>query len=79
MIARKNGKNWYLAGLTDWNARSIEVKLNFLEADKYKMEVFKDGVNADVYASDFKTEEVIVSKVIRSMSQWPKAVVGQQF
>lgn len=79
VIARKNGKNWYLAGLTDWNARSIEVKLNFLEADKYKMEVFKDGVNADVYASDFKTEEVIVSKVIRSMSQWPKAVVGQQF
>jgi len=62
VIARKNGKNWYLAGLTDWNARSIEVKLNFLEADKYKMEVFKDGVNADVYASDFKTEEVIVSK-----------------
>ena len=39
-----------------------EVQLNFLEADKYKMEVFKDGVNADVYASDFKTEEVIVSK-----------------
>lgn len=62
VIARKNGKNWYLAGLTDWNARSIEVKLNFLEADKYKMEVFKDGVNADVYASDFRTEEVIVSK-----------------
>ena len=26
------------------------------------MEVFNDGVNADVYASDFKTEEVIVSK-----------------
>ena len=29
---------------------------------KYKMEIFKDGVNADVYASDFKTEEVMVSK-----------------
>lgn len=68
-----------MAGLTDWNARSIEVKLDFLEADKYKMEVFKDGVNADVYASDFRTEEVIVSKVIQSMSQWPKVVVGQQF
>ena len=24
VIARKNGKNWYLAGLTDWNARNIE-------------------------------------------------------
>lgn len=34
VIARKNGKNWYLAGLTDWNARSIEVKLNFLEQTK---------------------------------------------
>jgi len=62
VIARKNGKNWYLAGLTDWNARNIEVKLDFLEASKYKMEIFKDGVNADVYASDFKTEEVMVSK-----------------
>ena len=62
VIARKNGKNWYLAGLTDWNARNIEVKLDFLEASKYKMEIFKDGVNADVYASDYKTEEVMVSK-----------------
>ena len=26
------------------------------------MEIFKDGVNADVYASDYKTEEVMVSK-----------------
>ena len=40
VIARKNGKNWYLAGLTDWNARNIEVKLDFLEASKYKMEIF---------------------------------------
>lgn len=51
-----------MAGLTDWNARNIEVKLDFLEASKYKMEIIKDGVNADVYASDFKTEEVMVSK-----------------
>ena len=41
VIARKNGKNWYLAGLTDWNARNIEVKLDFLEASKYKMEIFR--------------------------------------
>ena len=62
VIARRNGKNWYLAGLTDWNARTVEVKLDFLNTPKYKMEVFKDGINANVHASDFKTEEVTVSK-----------------
>lgn len=62
VVARKHGKNWYLGGLTDWNARNIEIKLDFLDAPTYKMEVFKDGVNANVYASDFKTEEVTVTK-----------------
>lgn len=62
VVARRNGENWYLGGLTDWNARNIDVKLDFLDARKYKMEVFKDGRNADVYASDFKTEERIVMK-----------------
>mgnify|MGYP000473602426 CR=1 FL=1 len=52
-----------MAGLTDWNARNIEVKLDFLEASQnIKWKFFKDGVNADVYASDYKTEEVMVSK-----------------
>ena len=62
IIARRNGENWYLAGLTDWNSRNIEVKLDFLDASKYKMEIFKDGRNADVHASDFKKEEIIVTK-----------------
>lgn len=62
IIARRNGENWYLAGLTDWNSRNIEVKLDFLDASKYKMEIFKDGRNADVHASDFKKEEKIVTK-----------------
>ncbi len=62
VIARKNGKNWYLAGLTDWNARTIDVNLNFLNAEQYQMEVFKDGVNADVHASDFKIEKIVVKK-----------------
>lgn len=62
VIARKNGNSWYLAGLTDWNERTIEVNLDFLDTSSYKMEVFKDGCNANVYASDFKTEEVTVAK-----------------
>ena len=63
IIARRNGNNWYLAGLTDWSARDMEVKLDFLDnASKYKMEVFADGRNANVHASDFKTTEATVGK-----------------
>lgn len=72
VIARKNGNSWYLAGLTDWNERTIEVNLDFLDASSYKMEVFKDGCNANVYASDFKTEEVTVAKGERISIQMAK-------
>ncbi|MCS2968974.1 glycoside hydrolase family 97 C-terminal domain-containing protein [Bacteroides ovatus] len=41
VIARKHGKNWYLAGLSDWNARDIEVKLDFLKHPNIKWKFSK--------------------------------------
>lgn len=62
VIARRNGRNWYIGGLTNWDECSVNVKLDFLDPIKYKMEVFKDGLNSDIYASDFATEEKTVTK-----------------
>lgn len=61
VVARRNGDNWYLGAITDWNPRSIDIKLDFLTESKYKMEVFKDGMNAHRQATDYKIEETIVS------------------
>ncbi len=61
-VARRKGDCWYLGAITDWNGRTLDVDLDFLEAKSYRMEIFADGVNADSYASDFRVEERKVSR-----------------
>ncbi len=53
MIARKSGENWYVAGMTDWDARTLEVDFSFLENGKYKASIFQDGINADRIGNDY--------------------------
>jgi len=59
-VARKHGDDWYIGAMTNWTPRDFVLDLNFLEAGKYKMTVYADGMNADRYASDYKkqTQEV---------------------
>lgn len=59
-IARKHGDIWYLGALTDWQPREIELDLSFLGDGNYKLELFKDGINADRAACDYKKEVIQV-------------------
>ena len=61
-IARRSGKTWYVGAMTDWDARSLQISLDFLEEGTYKMKLWKDGINAAKHAADFETEELEVSK-----------------
>ncbi|PST82893.1 alpha-glucosidase [Pedobacter yulinensis] len=54
--------DWYIGAMTDWTARELELDLSFLPDGKFKMLVWKDGVNADKNAKDFKQEVMRVSK-----------------
>ena len=54
LVARRNGKDWYLGAMTDWTERELQVDLSFLPEGSLRMEVYQDGVNADRYASDYK-------------------------
>ena len=47
--------------MTNWDARELELDLSFLGAGTYKMEVYKDGVNADRFGEDYKIETADVS------------------
>lgn len=62
-VARKakNG-DWYVGAMTDWTARSLPVDLSFLGEGTYTMRVWKDGINADRNAKDFKTEKIAVDQ-----------------
>ena len=62
VMARRSGNTWYVGGLTDWTARDLNVALDFLADGVYEVELFRDGVNADRTARDYKkiTSTVVV-------------------
>lgn len=62
IVARKNGKNWYIGGMTDWQARNFKVPLTFLDGKKYKIEILKDGINVAKHAADYQiVNQIIIS------------------
>ncbi|MCK7590681.1 glycoside hydrolase family 97 protein [Subsaxibacter sp. CAU 1640] len=59
----KNSENWYLGAITDENARTTEIKLDFLTSGKkYKATIYQDGKDADwknnPKSYDIKTQTV---------------------
>ena len=61
-VARRNGDRWFLGAMTDWDSRELELDLSFLGDGLFKMEVYKDGVNAGRFAEDYKMETLEVNK-----------------
>ena len=59
-IARRKGDVWYVGTLTDWTPRAMDLDLSFLGDGNYQMELFKDGINADRAARDYKKEVIAV-------------------
>ena len=57
VTARRKGSTWYIGGITDWTPRDLEIDLSFLGGNR-TAELFRDGVNADRKASDYKREEL---------------------
>ena len=55
-LARRSGNVWYVGSLNNWNARDLTLNLGFLGEGEWTMEIFRDGVNADRAARDFKRE-----------------------
>jgi alpha-glucosidase len=62
VIARKNGKEWYIGAMTDENPREFNLDLYFLDSGEYQMMSYSDGVNADKYASDYKIKKTTVKQ-----------------
>jgi alpha-glucosidase len=60
-LARKKGDVWYVGAITNWDARNVTLDFPFLGEGTYQATVFKDGVNADRDATDYKKEVVKIS------------------
>jgi alpha-glucosidase len=61
-IARRSGNKWFIASLTNWDQRKLDITLDFIGEGKYNVQILKDGVNANNYGSDFRLVEKEASK-----------------
>lgn len=61
-VARRKGDKWYIGAMTDWSPRTLQLDLSFLKEGTFNMEVFKDGINAERFAEDYKLENLEVNK-----------------
>lgn len=60
-VARRKGSDWFVGAITNWDARTITIDFSFLTPGQtYKAEIFRDGINADREATDYKREVVEV-------------------
>ena len=62
VTARQRGDNWFIGAMTDWSARDIEIKFDFIGEGNYKAVICKDGVNAEKYPADYILMQSTVKK-----------------
>ncbi len=53
LMARLNGKTWYVGGMNNWSEKILPVNLSFIGDGNFLIEIFRDGINADRAASDY--------------------------
>ncbi len=62
VTARRSGNTWYIGGTTNWDARDIEFTLPDGISTNAKAEIFRDGINADRNAQDYKRADITLAK-----------------
>jgi alpha-glucosidase len=59
-IARRKGNDWYVGSMTDWSARAISIKLDFLLEGNYVAIIYSDAVDADKFPNKLIKEKYLV-------------------
>jgi alpha-glucosidase len=56
-VARRHGKEWFLGSLNSWDARQLDLPLDFLGAGNYTAEIYADGDDADRHPKNVRLEK----------------------
>lgn len=63
LVAKQKGKDWYVGGMTDWTARTLEVDFGFLEAGvSYLADIFKDTSASGEQPKQYVCERMEITK-----------------
>ncbi|HEX8328929.1 MAG TPA: glycoside hydrolase family 97 protein [Hymenobacter sp.] len=60
-LARRKADTWYVGAISNWSPRELTLDFAFLGPGRYEAVIFRDGVNADRDATDYKREVVPVA------------------
>src|SRR5216684_4221693 len=65
LVARRNGKDWYVGAMTSWTPRELEIDFSFLPEGTFTIDAYQDGVNADRMAGDYKKMKTQVTRATK--------------
>src|SRR5512146_1043086 len=60
-IGRKKGSEWWVAAMTDWSRRVVEVPTAFLGSGAWEATLWADGRNADKVGTDYRKTTAAVA------------------
>ena len=70
IIARRAGQEWFIGGITDEHPRKINIHLDFLSPEKYKVKIYCDAINTGLFenpgALEIGTYQVKNSDIIQA-------------
>ncbi|MGZ8878361.1 MAG: glycoside hydrolase family 97 catalytic domain-containing protein, partial [Candidatus Aminicenantales bacterium] len=66
-IARRSGDGWWIGAMTNWDARELDLPLDFLGAGEYEATIFADGADAAVEATSLEITKKTVKAGDRLM------------
>ncbi|MBN2579069.1 MAG: glycoside hydrolase family 97 protein [Pirellulales bacterium] len=53
-VVRRKDQTWYLGAMTNWDARDLELPLDFLGPGEFEVQLFADGPDADKEAASLR-------------------------
>jgi alpha-glucosidase len=62
-IARKKDNIWYVGAMTNWTPRELTLDFSFLGEGEYEAVIFRDGINANRDATDYRKEVMKLSSI----------------
>jgi alpha-glucosidase len=61
VMARRSGKQWYVGGMTNEEAREVSFKLDFLEDGTHSLSLWKDASDTDTHPAHLVRETLEVN------------------
>ncbi|GAB4378783.1 MAG: glycoside hydrolase family 97 protein [Calditrichia bacterium] len=61
ILARRSGRDWYIGGMSNWDARETELLLSFLGGGTSRAQIFRDGAAADEDPNQLEIVQKVVS------------------